>query len=477
MVNQDDLPPGVLDQFDTLLNLAVDPVAVLSVTVPQGTPDAQVAGYWTPLLLLSHANNLNVGTGFVFDPTTLNLSIAGQLSQQLLNVFSQPTITVVRFGANGVPETDGSGHFITDTYTWVAPAPLAALIAATANTSTAAVNGLRLGGPGEFDVFANSINLGNSIGILSCGALDYAQGGLGRFANLATLTPVGADLNVETTGNIELLTSTIASLGGGNVSIRSLDGEIDLGSADVLFSTRGLYGRFCHRLWPGQAGDISARAFGNINVDGSRIAAYDGGDVTVTSDTGNVDAGAGGATAATVETHFVDPATKKAKSYTAGVYGSGILAVTLVDPTQVPNSPTSPGNILVTTPEGDIDASLGGILQEALNGSIAAGPTITLKAGTLPADGTPHAGNINLGDSGVIGGTVNLSANGNITGLIISQQSSTVNATQDIGIHSAFRRKRQCVFQFGNRERHHRWRHRRDTVSGGLGVSADVLPA
>jgi hypothetical protein len=81
---------------------------------------------------------------------------------------------------------------------------------------------------------------------------------------------------------------------------------------------------------------------------------------------------------------------------------------------------------------------LGGITQEALDGSIAGGPTITLIAGTLPTGtlGQPgyfagYPGNVDLGESGVIGGTVNVSANGNVTGLVISRQASTVTAAQN----------------------------------------------
>ena len=480
LVDLQDLPPGVLDQFDTLLNLAVDPVAVASVVVPAGILPSQVAGYWTPLLMLGHANNLNVSTGLDFDSTTLMLGFSGQMGQELLNVLNQPTITVVRFTPQGNPMVDASGHFVTDTYQWVAPtpllpAPLATLIAESATTSTTTLAGYRIGGPGEFDINAGSIDLGNSFGILSVGALDSAEAGLNRFANLATLTPVGADVKVTSVGDIVMLTSTIASLAGGDLAIQSTAGQIDLGAGGVINNNGTLpFGAFVTGSGPDGPGNISVSAHGNVNVDSSRIAAYDGGSVTVHSDTGNVDAGAGGATAATVQTHFVDPLTMQPGLYQAGVYGSGILAVTLVDPAQVPGSPTGPGNITVTTPEGDINASLGGILQEALNGSIAAGPTITLKAGTLPADGTPHVGNINLGDSGVIGGTVNLSANGNINGLIISQQSSTVNATQNIGItllsggnanvsSSSGTVSGTIVGATGA------------TVSGGLGVSADVL--
>src|SRR5207245_2438388 len=78
-----------------------------------------------------------------------------------------------------------------------------------------------------------------------------------------------------------------------------------------------------------------------------------------------------------------------------------------------------------------ITANQGGILQSVLNGNLLPGPKITLVAGTRPDAGpVAYPGNIALGDSGVIGGTVNLDANGDITGLIISRQDSTINAAQ-----------------------------------------------
>jgi len=258
----------------------------------------------------------------------------------------------------------------------------------------------------------------------------------------------------------------MASLAGGSVTITSTGGEIDLGSPEALFFSRLLpLGAFV----TGTGGNISVSADKDVNIEGSRIAAYDGGSVTVHSDTGTVDAGSGGATAALVETHFVDPLTKLAKSYTAGVFGSGILAVTLVDPTKVPGAPTKPGDIEITTPQGDIRASLGGILQEALNGNISSGPQITLTAGS-----TGHPGNIDLGDSGVIGGSVNLTANGDISGLIISRQNSTVSAAQNFtgtvlsggsaNVSATAGTVSGTIVGVGGA-----------TVSGGQGVTAQVL--
>jgi filamentous hemagglutinin family protein len=468
-----DLPPNLPGLFDTILKLAVDPAAIARLVVPVNTSRQNVVNYWGSLLLFGTANNLTAGTGFAYDSASGKLSFLGQMSQRLITLLQQPTFTVVRFASDGYPMVDASGHLVTDTYTWVDRTSINDLIAGSAKTSTSVNDGLRIGGPGDFAIHAGSISLGDSFGILSVGALDYREGGLDRYANLAAITPIGAAIDVVADANIDLLTSTIAALGGGNVDIRSTGGQIDLGASGVLFSTRNLpLGAYVTGR-----GNISVEAFKNLNIDGSRIAAYDGGNVTVSSDTGNVDAGSGGTTAALVETHFVDPVTKKSGSYSAGVYGSGILAVTLVDPRQVPGGAAKPGDILVTTPEGNIFASRGGILQEALNGSVAGGPTVTLIAGTMPGDNNghaPHPGNINLGDSGVIGGTVNLTANGNINGLVISRQNSTVNAAQSFSgavlsggsanVSAAAGTVSGTIVGIGGAN-----------VSGGSGVSAQVL--
>jgi hypothetical protein len=120
------------------------------------------------------------------------------------------------------------------------------------------------------------------------------------------------------------------------------------------------------------------------------------------------------------------------------VYANGIVAETLTNPSRVPGSATAPGNITVLTPEGDINADLGGIKQETLNGTAPNGPTITLEAGT-PANGdwnspdTPvHLGNIYLGTVGVIGETVIAKATGIIKGLVLSRHNADVTS-QTIG--------------------------------------------
>jgi filamentous hemagglutinin family protein len=448
-----DLLSGMGISWDNIFTLALNPAAVAALTVPANIAPSQLASYIIQSTSLFQTQRLPNGQylgsnpGFVYNAATGRLGFAGQMSSTVQSELTQP-ITVLHL-VNGLPVLDTNpgdhapgrtyGQYETDTITWVAPSAIQTLAQASVNPSTSealigldigapsAANGqlgYRLGGPGQFNIDAGSISLGNTYGILSCGVAD-PQGGFGRYANLASVTQDGgATVNVTVTGDLDMLTSTIAAIGGGDVNVNSIDGSIDLGSQELFNTVRQVgFG-----IFTSGKGNVSVMAFGDIDVDGSRIATFNGGNIFIESQTGNVNAGSGGATFNGVGVSYVDPVTKLPGYYTEDVFGSGIVANTLV----------VPGNITVETPRGDIIANLGGIVQEALNGNISAGPTITLTAGT-PASGTPgtsgyipgFTGNINLGDSGVIGGTVNATANGNITGLVISRQNSNINAAQN----------------------------------------------
>jgi hypothetical protein len=422
-----DLPLGGVNSWDEIFNLLLNPGSIAGLTVPTGSAallPSQLAGYafGNAGLFTSSASSLNADPGFIYIPTTGQLGFAGQMSPVVLEALTQPLV-VLRYGANGFPIVDSTGHFVTDTVNWVPSSTIQALFQASqgAPSPTSGQLGYRLGGPGQFDVTADSISLGNTYGILSCGVAD-PQGGFDRYGNLASVTPTGATLNVTVQGDLDMLTSTIAAIGGGDVNVISTGGTMDLGSQE-LFNTSRQVG---FGVFTSGAGDVNVTALGDIDIDGSRIATYNGGNINIKSLDGSVNAGSGGATITGVGVSYVDPKTGLAGFYAEDVYGSGIVANTLVDPSQVPGAASQPGNITVETPKGDINADQGGILQEALNGNVAAGPIITLIAGS-----TGFVGNVNLGDSGVIGGTVNVTATGNITGLVVSRQNSDINAAQN----------------------------------------------
>ena len=439
-----DLPAGVGNAWDVIFLLALDPTAIANYTVPAGTPESQWAAdalKGASLFGYSLKNGQVVSDGdqgFFYNAATGTLGYGGAMPQSLLSALTQP-ITILRL-VNGVPVLDANGHFETQTVNWAPASAIQTLFTASQidPSPTAGQLGYRIGGPGQFDVTASSISLGNTYGILSCG-VDDPEGGSGRYNNLVSLTPSGATLNVTVTADqtgtevvdgttilphnsLDMLTSTIAALGGGDVNLTSTDGSMDLGS-QALFNTSRQVG---FGVFTSDGGNVNVVAQGDINIDGSRVATYNGGNIFVESLAGNVDVGSGGDTSTGVGVSFIDNET--AAFYTEHVYGSGIVANTLVPPTKgqlfPANAAKAPGNITVETPQGNITASLGGITQESVGTATPVGPTITLEAGTPGG----HVGNIDGGKSGVIGGTVIATANGNIDLLIISRQNSTVQA-------------------------------------------------
>ena len=80
-----------------------------------------------------------------------------------------------------------------------------------------------------------------------------------------------------------MIASTIESEFGGDINVTS-GGIITLGSA-LVPSTSKQYPLGIVSLWQG---DISVIANGDVDVNGSRVAAYDGGNIFVESLEGNV---------------------------------------------------------------------------------------------------------------------------------------------------------------------------------------------
>jgi hypothetical protein len=106
--------------------------------------------------------------------------------------------------------------------------------------------------------------------------------------------------------------------------------------------------------------------------------------------------------------------------------GSGILATSFP---QLVYGQTSGeiGNITVLTPEGNIVASKGGIVQLSLGPVSHNDATITLDAGS-----EGFIGDVDAGGSGVVGGQVNINATGNVNGLVVASLGANVTALQNI---------------------------------------------
>jgi hypothetical protein len=284
--------------------------------------------------------------------------------------------------------------------------------------ATSPLLGFSVAGPGTLRINAGSLDLGNSEGVVSLG--------ISGFPALAPYTARGADIDISVGGNLTMLASTIASEYGGDINI-ACGGLVDIGSLLVppvsdqeILGIISLY-----------SGNISVIAQGDVNVDGSRIAAYDGGNIFVESLNGNVNAGTGTGHAVLVSKPYVTAQGQLAFK-NEEIPGSGILATSY--PELIPGEPpTQIGNITVEAPQGDIVASQGGIVQLALGPTTHNDATITLNAGSRNSDGSvAHVGNVDASGSGVVGGQVNITATGSINGLVVASVGANVSALQNV---------------------------------------------
>ncbi len=259
--------------------------------------------------------------------------------------------------------------------------------------NNASTSGFIIGGGGQFDISARSLDLGTSAGILSEGVGLYTVGSSYPLASLFGNGGVfdhGADINVTTTGNhsggttaagepvgdLDMYSSSIATLNGGNVSINA-GGDVNAGSSVLTVfsaSVRGIYST--------SGGDVSVIANGDINVNGSRIVTYDGGNVTVESLYGNVNAGTGASLPVTINAYYENPITHAVYYSGPQLPFSGIAALTFRARNASYPAPTATlGNILVEAPNGDVTADAAGILQIALNHLNYPDATTTVLAG------------------------------------------------------------------------------------------------
>ncbi len=240
--------------------------------------------------------------------------------------------------------------------------------------------GYTLGGGGQFDITARTIDLGTSAGIQSEGVAAYTIRGVyplaGLFGNGGQFAH-GADINIATTGNesagvnaatgdligdLDMLSSSIASVDGGNISI-NVGGAVNAGSSVFSASSLGARG-----IYTTAQSDVSVIASGDVNLNGSRIATYDGGNITVESLNGSVNVGTGASTPVPLTGYYEDPVTHRVYADSVQLPFSGIVALTFpARDSSYPAPDAILGNILVEAPNGSVNADAAGILQIALN--------------------------------------------------------------------------------------------------------------
>jgi filamentous hemagglutinin family protein len=372
-----------------------------------------------------------------YNAATGTLTYIGQMTAAALSYLLNPTQVVVN--SQGQPELNSDGTPVTKPLTLdsTQQAAIQALYTASQN-ATLGDQGLALAGPGQFNITAQSMDLGISGGITVL-APDSA---------LAAISPYGANLDITLGGDLAMTATKIANEGLlGNIELTA-GGALDIGGEFTPFgdpnAPKGIFTT--------SGGNISVSAQGDVNIDGSRIAAYDGGNITVFSQTGDVNAGTGGSGFVTLVAEELEP-TGQLTTITATIPGSGILATTLA------GSDAPLGNITVNALAGSINASLGGVIQIAFNGTDSRNNFIDLTAGK----------DINASGSGVIGSNIRLKAGGDITGVVVGSQSVNINSQQNVAV---------SVFSGGNVEISASGSVSGTVIGGGsVNVSGDSITA
>ena len=302
--------------------------------------------------------------------------------------------------------------------------------------------GYAIGGGGKFEITARNLDLGTTPGIQSKGVGFYRT--TSGFP-LASRFNHGAGIDINLTGDLVMYSSSIASLNGGDIAINA-GGRVSVGSSDFSVTASGARG-----IYSASLGDVSVVSHGDINVNGSRIAAYDGGNVTVESLNGNINAGTGGFGYVTLTAYYVNPVTHRVYTDNPTIPGSGILATTFPPrDSSYPAPAARVGNILVETPNGSVNASAGGIVQFPLNNVQNPNATVEVLAGyeLRDAQGQPvnaariSAGkevfvsanhNIDTTGSGVIAKNATIKATGDVRGLVFAVNAN-VTATKNIDV-------------------------------------------
>ena len=319
---------------------------------------------------------IQLAQGFFYNPTTKILTyenIQGQSLSSLLQLLQN--LSVQKVDAQGNLLWLDADQTQPDTTTVAVLDAVTAQALLTQYNSLGPVpqgnNGFTIGGGGQFNVTARNLDLGTTPGIQSQGVA-YENVSPGTPNSLSQLFDHGAKITLDLTGDLTMYSTSIASLNGGDIYVNA-GGSINVGSSDFSVNTLNVRGIYSTGL-----GNVAVYANNDIDVYGSRIAAYDvrpatdptttggGGSVTVVSKNGSINAGNGSSGFVIVNGYLVDPTTHNVNYYAPTIPGSGILQT----------SYTQPGNILVEAPNGTVNAGAGGIAQLLLNHPVAPDTTL-----------------------------------------------------------------------------------------------------
>lgn len=183
---------------------------------------------------------------------------------------------------------------------------------------------------------------------------DPERDGFARsYAAIEALFPQSTKDDVDPaqySGNISLVFSTVQTQQGGDINLIAPGGSIDVGVAALgggVTKPSSSLGLIALR-----SGYINATVNDNINVNSSRVFALDGGDISLWSSYGDLDAGRGAKTALSVPPPIVNA--DGSINFQAAVAGSGIRNSRFT-------ANRAPGAVYLFAPDGVVNAGDAGI--------------------------------------------------------------------------------------------------------------------
>ena len=163
---------------------------------------------------------------------------------------------------------------------------------------------------------------------------------------------------IDGSGTLNMTQSQISTQDGKSNIYIMVQGDLNVGVTSLATSNSATP----TGIYTGGGGAINIYSGGDTNVNESRVMSFLGGDITIWSDDGSINAGRGSKTTISASPPVFN-STNDTYTYTPPAVGSGIRAVTY-DPNTVPGGPLpipSPGNIYLFAPQGVIDAGEAGI--------------------------------------------------------------------------------------------------------------------
>lgn len=234
-----------------------------------------------------------------------------------------------------------------------------------------------------------------------------------------TLSMTNSSINTNAGSSINIITSSSVDVGKGSIT-----------TASSSASTKNI------GIYTAAGGGINIYAGSDVNINESKAMTFFGGDITVWSDTGNINAGRGSATAVNAQPpqYVIDPVTGKlVLKFTPPAVGSGIRALTYnpnLTPAGTLETP-KPGDVSLFAPQGVIDAGEAGIA----GGKVILGATevlnsknISFTAGSVGVASSSEAG-VSLG---ALAGSGSVAENSKMI-----EQSSSLGSPRDQGTTQA----------------------------------------